>query len=65
MSRRGYYSEARKRARDAVGGDGIGKLRPEQLAALRERTRAERERLAKKYAEAAPTSRAESPEDGR
>jgi len=66
MSRRSYYSEARRRARRVTHGDGIGRLRPEQLAALRELNLAEQDRLAKKYAEPAPSTPAPTgdPEDG-
>jgi len=64
MSRRSYYSESRRRARSAVSSDGIGNLRPEQLAALRKLNLAERERLAAKYAEPTPLApAAESTED--
>jgi len=65
MSRRSYYSEARRRARRATHGDGIGRLRPEQLAALRERNLAERDRLAKKYAEPTAGEDAHGIEDER
>jgi len=66
MSRRGYYSEARRRARRATSGDAIGRLRPEQLTALRALNLAERDRLAAKYAEPGASTPAPTgePEDG-
>ena len=56
-SRGSYYAAARSRARDAVSRGRVADLRPEQLAALRQRLETERRRLEAKYADpGAPVS---------